>query len=69
MLGGLLGNAWSMLWPGAISGSYAVIGAAAVLEARSSINLFRSSTRMSIYRDEDQQTRIEKGNDVARQCV
>ncbi len=33
MLGGSLGRIWSLLWPGAESGSYALIGAAAVLAA------------------------------------
>lgn len=33
MLGGLLGRAWSFFWPGAVPGSYAMIGAAAVLAA------------------------------------
>jgi H+/Cl- antiporter ClcA len=33
LLGGLLGHAWSMLWPGGPPGSYAVAGAAAVLAA------------------------------------
>jgi CIC family chloride channel protein len=33
LLGGLLGKAWSELWPGAPLGSYAVIGGAAVLGA------------------------------------
>jgi CIC family chloride channel protein len=33
MLGGLLGHAWSFFWPGAMPGSYAMIGAAAVLAA------------------------------------
>jgi len=33
LLGGLLGQGWSQLWPGAAGGSYAVIGGAAVLAA------------------------------------
>jgi H+/Cl- antiporter ClcA len=33
VLGGLLGHGWAELWPGAPQGSYAVIGAAAVLAA------------------------------------
>ncbi|MBV9537306.1 MAG: chloride channel protein [Acidisphaera sp.] len=33
MLGGLLGGAWSLLWPGGEVGNYALIGAAAVLAA------------------------------------
>ncbi|HEY5197004.1 MAG TPA: chloride channel protein [Solirubrobacteraceae bacterium] len=33
LLGGLLGQAWSQLWPGAPLGAYAVIGGAAVLGA------------------------------------
>jgi CIC family chloride channel protein len=33
MLGGLLGHFWSLLWPGPMPGSYAIIGAAAVLAA------------------------------------
>jgi CIC family chloride channel protein len=33
LLGALLGQAWSLLWPGATPGSYAIIGAAAVLAA------------------------------------
>jgi CIC family chloride channel protein len=33
LLGGLLGYAWSFLWPGAPPGLFAVIGAAAVLAA------------------------------------
>jgi H+/Cl- antiporter ClcA len=33
MLGGALGHSWSLLWPGASAGSYAVIGSAAVLAA------------------------------------
>lgn len=33
LLGGLLGEAWTHLWPGAPLGSYAVIGGAAVLAA------------------------------------
>jgi H+/Cl- antiporter ClcA len=33
LLGGLLGRAWSQLWPGAPLGSYAIIGGAAVLGA------------------------------------
>lgn len=33
LLGGLLGHVWSLLWPGAPAGSYALIGGAAVLAA------------------------------------
>jgi chloride channel protein, CIC family len=33
LLGGLLGDAWAQLWPGAPLGSYAIIGGAAVLAA------------------------------------
>jgi H+/Cl- antiporter ClcA len=33
MLGGLCGMAWSLLWPGAAVGSYAMIGAAAMIGA------------------------------------
>jgi chloride channel protein, CIC family len=33
LLGGLLGDAWTQLWPGAPLGSYAIIGGAAVLAA------------------------------------
>jgi H+/Cl- antiporter ClcA len=33
LLGGLLGHAWALLWPGAPPGLYAVCGAAAVLAA------------------------------------
>jgi H+/Cl- antiporter ClcA len=33
MLGGLLGEGWSLLWPGAPAGLYAILGAAAVLAA------------------------------------
>ncbi|MHB8581902.1 MAG: chloride channel protein [Gammaproteobacteria bacterium] len=33
VLGGFFGHGWSFFWPGATSGSYAVIGAAAVLAA------------------------------------
>ena len=33
LLGGLLGEAWSQIWPGAPLGSYAIIGGAAVLGA------------------------------------
>jgi len=33
LLGGLLGEGWSQIWPGAPSGSYAIIGGAAVLGA------------------------------------
>jgi CIC family chloride channel protein len=33
MLGGLIGYAWGCLWPGAAPGSYALVGAAAVLAA------------------------------------
>jgi len=33
LLGGLLGDAWSQIWPGAPLGSYAIIGGAAVLGA------------------------------------
>lgn len=33
LLGGLLGEAWTQLWPGAPLGSYAIIGGAAVLGA------------------------------------
>jgi H+/Cl- antiporter ClcA len=33
MLGAFLGRAWSLLWPGAPAGSYALIGAAALLAA------------------------------------
>jgi H+/Cl- antiporter ClcA len=33
LLGGLLGKAWSLIWPGAPLGTYAIIGAAAVLGA------------------------------------
>jgi CIC family chloride channel protein len=33
LLGGLLGDAWVRLWPGAPAGSYAIIGGAAVLAA------------------------------------
>lgn len=33
LLGGLLGQGWMLLWPGASSGSYALIGAGAVLAA------------------------------------
>jgi chloride channel protein, CIC family len=33
LLGGLLGKAWSLLWPGAPLGTYAIIGGAAVLGA------------------------------------
>jgi H+/Cl- antiporter ClcA len=33
LLGGLLGKAWSEIWPGAPLGSYAIIGGAAVLGA------------------------------------
>jgi len=33
LLGGLLGDGWSQLWPGAPLGSYAIIGGAAVLAA------------------------------------
>ena len=33
VLGGVLGDAWSQIWPGAPVGSYAVIGGAAVLAA------------------------------------
>ena len=33
LLGGLLGDAWTQLWPGAPLGSYAIIGGAAVLGA------------------------------------
>jgi len=33
LFGGLLGDAWSVLWPGAPGGSYALIGGAAVLAA------------------------------------
>jgi CIC family chloride channel protein len=33
LLGGLLGEAWTQIWPGASLGSYAIIGGAAVLGA------------------------------------
>jgi H+/Cl- antiporter ClcA len=33
LLGGTLGHVWSLLWPGAAAGSYALIGGAAVLAA------------------------------------
>jgi CIC family chloride channel protein len=33
VLGGLVGHAWSLLWPGAPAGLYAIVGAAAVLAA------------------------------------
>jgi H+/Cl- antiporter ClcA len=33
ILGGLLGQVWSLFWPGAIPGSYALIGAAAFMAA------------------------------------
>jgi H+/Cl- antiporter ClcA len=33
MLGGLLGHAWSLLWPGVPSGFFSLVGAAAVLAA------------------------------------
>ena len=33
LLGGLLGDAWSQLWPGTPLGGYAIIGGAAVLGA------------------------------------
>jgi chloride channel protein, CIC family len=33
LLGGLLGRAWALLWPGAPLGTYAIIGGAAVLAA------------------------------------
>ncbi len=33
LLGGLLGYAWTQLWPGAAVGSYAIVGGAAVLAA------------------------------------
>jgi chloride channel protein, CIC family len=33
LLGGLLGDAWTQIWPGAPLGSYAIIGGAAVLAA------------------------------------
>jgi H+/Cl- antiporter ClcA len=33
LLGGTLGHVWSLLWPGATAGSYALIGGAAVLAA------------------------------------
>jgi H+/Cl- antiporter ClcA len=33
LLGGLLGKAWSLIWPGAPLGAYAIIGGAAVLGA------------------------------------
>ena len=33
LLGGLLGHAWSVIWPGAPAGSYALIGGGAVLAA------------------------------------
>ena len=33
MLGAFLGMAWSLIWPGAETGSYALIGAAALLAA------------------------------------
>jgi H+/Cl- antiporter ClcA len=33
LLGGLLGEAWAQIWPGAPLGSYAIIGGAAVLGA------------------------------------
>ena len=33
LVGGLLGHAWALLWPGSPTGSYALIGGAAVLAA------------------------------------
>lgn len=33
LFGGLLGHAWSVLWPGAPAGSYAIIGGGAILAA------------------------------------
>jgi H+/Cl- antiporter ClcA len=33
LLGGALGSAWSLIWPGVPPGLYAIIGAAAVLAA------------------------------------
>ncbi|MHB2024330.1 MAG: chloride channel protein, partial [Mycobacteriales bacterium] len=33
MLGGFLGSAWSRMWPGSATGSYAVVGAAAMIGA------------------------------------
>jgi H+/Cl- antiporter ClcA len=33
MLGGLLGDGWSLLWPGTPAGLFAILGAAAVLAA------------------------------------
>jgi H+/Cl- antiporter ClcA len=33
LLGGILGQAWSVLWPGTPSGLYPIVGAAAVLAA------------------------------------
>lgn len=33
LLGGLLGHAWGLVWPGAAAGSYALVGGAAVLAA------------------------------------
>ncbi len=33
LFGGLLGHVWSLIWPGAAAGSYALIGGAAVLAA------------------------------------
>src|SRR5262249_57451025 len=33
LLGGVLGSAWSLLWPGVPSGLFAVLGAAAVVAA------------------------------------
>jgi len=33
LLGGLLGEAWTQLWPGSPLGSYALVGGAAVLAA------------------------------------
>ena len=34
VLGGLLGQAWSLLWPGTPAGLYSIVGAAAVLAAK-----------------------------------
>lgn len=33
LLGGVLGHAWSLMWPGVPSGEFALVGAAAVLAA------------------------------------
>ena len=33
LLGAVLGNAWSMLWPGVSSGLFALLGAGAVVSA------------------------------------